>query len=86
MPHMRVPAFNRSDDTDRAKSRARIDPIAAQSAAACGCQDMTRFIFFTLWHQLDRVVLNFIDLFKSGPSHVFAPYFGFKPLVSLNVY
>jgi len=47
---MRVPAFNRSDEIDRANSRALTDPIAAQSAAACGCReyDRSRFMFFTL--------------------------------------
>jgi hypothetical protein len=62
---MCVPAFNRSDDTDRANSRALTDLVAAQSAAACDCRDTIRFVFFTLWHQLNRSVLNFIDFFKS---------------------
>jgi hypothetical protein len=35
--------------------------------------------------QLDRVVLNFIDLFKSSRA-MFHAAFGLKPLVSPNVY
>jgi hypothetical protein len=82
---MRVPAFNRSDEADRANSRALTDPIAAQSAAACGCR--VRSIPFHVFHALASRRLNFIDLFKSNPSHVshrifFAPCLAIKPLVA----
>src|ERR1700682_2552647 len=84
MQHMRVPTFNRSNDTDRANPFSRSHQVAYHNLVV---SEVNRAAIDSSAGraQLDRVVLNFIDLFKSSRA-MFHTVFGLKPLVSPNLY